>query len=284
MARIRTIKPEFWKHEALSELPESTHLLAAALLNYADDFGYFNANPKLVQAECSPLREPSVSIPESFRRLQAVGYIRLGTGADGRRYGMVIHFSEHQRVSHPTKSKIEDISITWDDSDNPPENFGRPPDNFAPERKGTGNRERNKKARSADADVVAPSPPSEPSELKEAVDAYNEVAAASKWPKVEKMTAAREARLKARLRDCGGIEGWRTAMARAGRSGFLVGEIGRSPGHENWKPDFDFLTTESKFTKLMEGGYDGSESAGKRSKTNRIFEGLAAAAANAQHR
>src|SRR6185312_14231365 len=85
MARIRTIKPSFWSHEDLSALPEATHMLAAALLNYADDFGYFNANPLLVRAECCPLREPSVSIPESFRRLQEIGYIQTADGPDGKR-------------------------------------------------------------------------------------------------------------------------------------------------------------------------------------------------------
>lgn len=149
MARIRTIKPEFWKHEALSELPEATHMLAAALLNYADDYGWFNANPKLIQAECSPLREPSVSIPESLGRLQTMGYIRLGTGADGRRYGHIVEFEKHQRVAHPTKSKIVGISITWDDLGKPPEDFVSPPETFAPEQ-GTGNRERNAAADARD--------------------------------------------------------------------------------------------------------------------------------------
>lgn len=120
MSRIRTIKPEFWKHERLSELPEPTHMLAAALLNYSDDEGYFNANPKLVQAECSPLREPSVSIPDSLARLAEEGYLRLGTGSDGKRYGHVVHFSDHQKISHPTESKIKKIETTWDDAVSPP--------------------------------------------------------------------------------------------------------------------------------------------------------------------
>jgi hypothetical protein len=41
MGRIRTIKPEFWRSEDLCSLPEATHMLAAALLNYADDEGFF---------------------------------------------------------------------------------------------------------------------------------------------------------------------------------------------------------------------------------------------------
>jgi hypothetical protein len=144
VARIRTIKPEFWSDEELSALPEATHILAGALLNYADDFGWFNANPALVRAACSPIREPSVSIPESLRSLQNMGYIRVGTAADGKRYGHVVKFDEHQRVSHPTPSKIGVLSIAWDDLGNPPEFLRNPPETFRPEQ-GTGNREQGKK-------------------------------------------------------------------------------------------------------------------------------------------
>lgn len=116
MARIRTIKPEFWKHEVLSELPEPTHMLAAALLNHADDEGYFNANPGLVKAECFPLRESSVSIQDSLSALSNVGFIELGIGADGKRYGRVVKFDEHQRVNRPTPSKIKSIGVSWESS------------------------------------------------------------------------------------------------------------------------------------------------------------------------
>lgn len=114
MARIRTIKPEFWKHEALSELPEATHMLAAALLNYADDEGYFNANPALVKAECCPLREPSVSIQGSLSELSRIGYIRIGRGKDGRLYGHIVRFADHQKVNRLTPSKIKDLKVDWE--------------------------------------------------------------------------------------------------------------------------------------------------------------------------
>lgn len=146
MARIRTIKPEFWKHEGLCSLPESTHMFAAALLNYADDFGYFNANPGLIKGEIYPLREPSVSIPESIRSLQTDGYIRLGT-IDGRRYGHIIAFEDHQRVSHPTPSKISCLPIAWDISGIILEELSNSPETFVPEQgtgNGTGNREQGK--------------------------------------------------------------------------------------------------------------------------------------------
>ena len=134
MARIRTIKPEFWRHEQLSDLPEPTHMLAAALLNYADDEGYFNANPKLIKAECCPLREPSVSIHDSLTALANMGYLVLGKSADGRSYGCIVKFSDHQRVNRPVPSKIKCLDISWDGSlpahtqltePSPPEGKGR---------------------------------------------------------------------------------------------------------------------------------------------------------------
>jgi hypothetical protein len=141
MGRIRTIKPEFWRNEGLSELPEATHLLAAALLNYCDDEGYFNANEKLVQSECCPLREPSTSISDSLTRLSNNGYLRLGTGKDGRRYGHIVKFLDHQRINRPTPSKIKNLDIHWEGSPIPHTQLSEPssPERKGREREGEGN-------------------------------------------------------------------------------------------------------------------------------------------------
>lgn len=117
MARIRTIKPEFYTNEELSKLPEVTHYgMASGLLTYADDEGYFNANPGLIKAAVFPLREPSVSIHDMLTQLSSVGYLRFGSAADGKRYGHVVKFDEHQRVNRPTPSKIKDLTIQWEES------------------------------------------------------------------------------------------------------------------------------------------------------------------------
>ena len=114
MARIRTIKPEFWAHEELSALPEPVHILAAALLNYADDEGYFNANTQLIKAVCFPIREPSCTIPVGVRYLSGIGYIRVGLGDDGKYYGHIIKFKDHQVINKPKKSKISVKTIDWE--------------------------------------------------------------------------------------------------------------------------------------------------------------------------
>lgn len=111
MARIRTIKPEFWTDEDMSEVSEAACLLAIGLLNYADDEGYFNANPKLIKAAIFPIREQSGSIPVLMQELSSVGYISLFSGHDGKIYGLVNNFSKHQVINKAKKSIIKDLCV-----------------------------------------------------------------------------------------------------------------------------------------------------------------------------
>jgi len=126
-------------------------------------------------------------------------------------------------------------------------------------------KEGRKIARSADADEIAP-----------AIEAYNLVAEEHDWPKVQSVTPKRRSALKARLREVGGIGGWRAAMAKASASSFLRGESGRGKGHEAWTPGFDFFTQQSSFTNLMEGKYDDRQGAASIRSAHDTF--LAAAA------
>lgn len=123
MARIRTIKPEFWKDEELSALPEITHMFAAALLNYADDEGYFNANPALIKAELFPLREPSRNIHGMLSELSNIGYIKLYAGPKGKTFGHVVNFEVHQKVNRPSASKIKGLIDFTESSLNPHEHL-----------------------------------------------------------------------------------------------------------------------------------------------------------------
>lgn len=106
MGRIRTIKPEFHSHEELSSLPPETHLLAAALTNYADDEGYFNANPVLVKAGTNPLRKDKTTIEDMMQQLESIGYLEIRKSGL-KHYGRICTFEEHQRVSHPAPSKLK---------------------------------------------------------------------------------------------------------------------------------------------------------------------------------
>jgi DNA replication protein DnaT len=114
--RIRTIKPEFTQDEELSSLSAECHLLAGGLLCYADDDGYFNANPGLVKAAVFPVRETSVSIPVMLLELSRIEYVKFGTAPDGKRYGLIRNFSKHQVINHKKDSVIKKLQIVWDES------------------------------------------------------------------------------------------------------------------------------------------------------------------------
>lgn len=120
MARIRTIKPEFWRDEDLSQVTAEAALLAIGLLNHSDDEGYFNANPKLIESDVFPLRELSRSTTELLQELASIGYLTLFSGADGKRYGCVVNFAKHQVINKPTPSKIKDLCALPDDSRSDP--------------------------------------------------------------------------------------------------------------------------------------------------------------------
>jgi len=114
--RIRTIKPAFWKNEALASLDKSDRLLAVALLNYADDQGYFCAHESLIRGECFPFDEDSSDIRRGLGELSRIGFIRLGTTPEGQKIGQIVTFSDHQKIDRPTKSKYSDASVTWNES------------------------------------------------------------------------------------------------------------------------------------------------------------------------
>lgn len=116
MARIRTIKPEFWRDEDLSKVGPEAALLAIGLLNHSDDEGYFSANPKLIEADVFPLRELSGSVPLMMEELRRIGYIVLFSGSDGKRYGQVVNFEKHQVINKKSPSKIKDLCAFPDNS------------------------------------------------------------------------------------------------------------------------------------------------------------------------
>jgi hypothetical protein len=105
--RIRTLKPEFWRNPDLARLPEFTRLLAIALLNYADDEGFFCADPALIRGELFPFLESSGTIQRGLTELANIHYVDLYHGTNGRIYGKVVTFGMHQSIDRKTPSKLK---------------------------------------------------------------------------------------------------------------------------------------------------------------------------------
>lgn len=116
MARIRSIKPEFWADEKIATLSFPARLLAIALLNYADDEGFFNANEKLVKAFAFPL-DDTMKIPVLLRELSGIGYVSIRScqngSKNGQSLGLVSNFLRHQYINKPKCSNLRSV---WESS------------------------------------------------------------------------------------------------------------------------------------------------------------------------
>ena len=82
-------------------------------------------------------------------------------------------------------------------------------------------------------------------------------------PAMQRLSKTREAKLRKRLKDAGGIDGWRAALGAVRRNEWMHGKNPRG-----WKANFDFVLQESSFTKLMEGAYDRGSGAGGAKHSN----------------
>ncbi len=141
------------------------------------------------------------------------------------------------------------------------------------------------KSHSATAEPVRESPirGNAREDADKAVAEWNTMASEIGLPTVQRMTDQRIKRLAARLRDCGGLEGWKLAIGKIRGSPLCRGELG------DWKADFDFVLQESSFVKLMEGKYDGRQpgtgpKASKRSSLDDTFAKIDACFDEAERR
>jgi uncharacterized protein YdaU (DUF1376 family) len=91
-------------------------------------------------------------------------------------------------------------------------------------------------------------------EINQAFEAYNLAAQENDWAVCQKISKARTSQMKARLKDCGGIDGFMACLEKCKASDFLQGRVGGSNGA--FQLGIDFILRDSSFTKIMEGNYD----------------------------
>ena len=97
MARIRTIKPEFFQSEALAALSPHARLLAIALIQLVDSEGRMRWISMQVHAHAFPF-EPGLEIEALTRELEGIGYI-VRYEVCGKPFACVPGFTTHQRLS-----------------------------------------------------------------------------------------------------------------------------------------------------------------------------------------
>jgi len=267
MARIRSIKPEFFSHEELFDLEQETgfpvRLAFAGLWTVADREGRFKWRPRTIKLDVLPYDE--VDFAALLDALSGAGFVQR-YAVDGEEYGWIRSFPEHQHVNvREPQSKIPDPT----DADPVP-----PRANPVPARGEGKGREIEGKGKEGKEEgrVTAPARPDADPDIDLAFRAFNDLASEVGLAKAQLLNPTRRKALTARLAECGGIDGWRTAIKNIRGSPFLLGHNDRG-----WKADFDFVLQAKSFTKIMEGSYGAGGSSGGGGSGDAIRRGLASA-------
>jgi uncharacterized phage protein (TIGR02220 family) len=102
MARIRTIKPEFWTSEQIAECSPTARLLFIGIWNFCDDRGIHPASVKRLKMEVFPSDEiGAAAITTMVEELHAAELLRSYV-VDGKGYWQVTGWEKHQKIEKPT--------------------------------------------------------------------------------------------------------------------------------------------------------------------------------------
>jgi hypothetical protein len=101
MARIRTVKPEFFRHEALQDLEAAnpgayTMLVFAGLWGHCDKHGVFEYRPRTLKLDILPFLP--FDMATTLDLLVSHGFVER-VEVDGKCYGRIPSFTEHQRIT-----------------------------------------------------------------------------------------------------------------------------------------------------------------------------------------
>jgi hypothetical protein len=160
MARIRTIKPEFWSSEQVIDCNPMARLLFIGLWNFADDHGAFPDKPKQIKACVFPGDDFTPrQIDAWLAELSACGLIRRYEAREvsreashkDERFLFITGWFDHQKIDHRSAPKYPRPPATVEEQTTLPEIFTEPSPKahrgLAPESKGVESKGRERKGR-----------------------------------------------------------------------------------------------------------------------------------------
>lgn len=143
MARIRTIKPEFFANEELGQCSPHARLLAIALLQMADSEGRLRYIPSQILAHAFPWE--ALDLSPLLHELFTIAYARKYC-VSGREYLDIPTFCKHQRLTGKEASSKSKYP-SWDQRDTEGKQRGKtqrfPGKHLDAQEQGTGNREQD---------------------------------------------------------------------------------------------------------------------------------------------
>lgn len=108
MARIRTIKPEFWTDEKVVTISPLARLVFIGLWNFVDDYGRAACSPARLKMQILPA--DNADLRQLLAEISGAGLITLYT-VEGKEYLQVDGFNKHQKqdTRNPSKHPVPPI-------------------------------------------------------------------------------------------------------------------------------------------------------------------------------
>ena len=106
MARIRTIKPDFWTDETITECSPTARLLFIGTWNFADDKGNLEHSAKQLKMKIFP--GDDVKVLHFLNELIAHGLL-IEYSVSGKKYLHIKGFEKHQVINRPSSSPIPEF-------------------------------------------------------------------------------------------------------------------------------------------------------------------------------
>lgn len=102
MARIRSIKPEFWASEQVGSITRDARLLFIGLWNFCDDRGIHPDSVKRMKAQIFPYDAIPASMVETWLgELIEVGLVERYIATDGNAFVRITGWAKHQKIDQP---------------------------------------------------------------------------------------------------------------------------------------------------------------------------------------
>jgi hypothetical protein len=106
MARIRTVKPEFWTDSKIVALTPLARLVYIGMWNFADDSGVIEDDPLEIKLRVAPTDD--IDMAAVITELVISGRVKRATAPDGTRVLVIPRFNEHQRINRPSNPRHGD--------------------------------------------------------------------------------------------------------------------------------------------------------------------------------
>lgn len=276
MARIRTLKPEFWTSEQITDCSPIARLLFVGIWSFADDNGIHPASVKRLKMEVFPSDDfTQANIAEMIQELIEVGLLKAYE-VDGENFWKVTGW-HHQKIDQPTyRHPLPDGSLPrnvrrrFDEPDSP--NIVRRTDNeqgslnaqrtFDERSPREGNGKEGKVNNTSGQDV-APSDqngiPECPHE--EIIALYHELLPTARAVRI--WNDARKKKLRARWREDSkrqNLDWWKKFFGYIAQSDFLMGKV-QSNGRAPFDLDLEWIVSPGNIVKIIEGKYHHKEAA-----------------------